>query len=69
MTSSTLLTTTAADLRGLEQASRLDHAPEARDEETCDVCPHPRANHDAIAARFCAATGNGAVTRGCVCRS
>jgi hypothetical protein len=37
--------------------------------KACDVCPHPHADHDAIAARFCSATGNGAIARGCVCRS
>ena len=69
MTSSTLSipTTTSADLGDLEQASPL--APEAVDEEACDVCPHLRANHDAISTRFCSATGNGAIARGCVCRS
>ena len=63
MTSSMLLTSTptSADLRDLDQASSPDAA--------CDVCPHPRADHDAIASRFCSATGNGAIARGCVCRS
>jgi hypothetical protein len=35
----------------------------------CDVCPHPLADHDPIAARFCSATGSAAIARGCVCRS
>jgi hypothetical protein len=63
MTSSTLLTSTStsADLRDLDQASSPDVA--------CDACPHPRADHDAIASRFCSATGNGAIARGCACRS
>ena len=70
MTSSTLPLpiSSSGDLGDLEQASSLD-ALEAMDAEACDVCPHPRAGHDAIAARFCSATGNSAVTRGCVCRS
>ena len=70
MTPSTLLTpsTTAADVRSLERASPLDDAAEAMN-EACDVCPHPHATHDAIAARFCSATSNGAITRGCVCPS
>jgi hypothetical protein len=34
----------------------------------CDVCPHPVADHDAIALRFCRATLAGAGVRGCVCR-
>jgi hypothetical protein len=33
----------------------------------CAVCPHPWGNHDAIAARFCAATVVGRYSRGCVC--
>ncbi len=35
----------------------------------CDVCPHPVASHDAIGLRFCSATFDGAMTRGCVCPS
>ncbi len=53
--------TTPADPRDLEQASAADAA--------CGVCPHPHTDHDAIAARFCSATGNGAIARGCVCQS
>ncbi|WP_208104313.1 RGCVC family protein [Geodermatophilus obscurus] len=34
----------------------------------CDVCQHSLACHDAIGLRFCRATLNGAITRGCVCR-
>ena len=71
MTSSTLhiSITTSADVRHLEQASLPDDVAEVIDEAVCDACPHPRAGHDAIAARFCAATGDGAIVRGCVCRS
>jgi hypothetical protein len=71
MTSSTLLTpiTTSADVRDLEQASLLGDVAEAMNEQACDVCPHPHASHDAIAARFCSATGGGAIVRGCVCQS
>jgi hypothetical protein len=71
MTSSALLIpiTTSADVRELDQASLLDDAAEAMNREACDVCPHPRADHDAIAARFCSATGDGAIARGCVCQS
>jgi hypothetical protein len=71
MTSSTVLIpiTTSADVRDLEPASLLDDAAEAITKEACDVCPHPHADHDAIAARFCSATGNGAIARGCVCQS
>jgi hypothetical protein len=71
MTSSTLHTpvTTFADVRDLEQASLLDDDAEATNTEACTVCPHKPASHDAIAARFCAATRDGAIVRGCVCQS
>jgi len=36
---------------------------------TCHVCPHAMVGHDAISSRFCTATFNGALTRGCICRS
>ena len=35
----------------------------------CDVCPHATAAHDRIGLRFCQATLDGALSRGCVCRS
>jgi hypothetical protein len=71
MTSSTFVipSTTSADIRDLERASLLDDAVEGMKEETCGVCPHPHADHDAIAARFCSATRNGAIARGCVCQA
>jgi hypothetical protein len=71
MTSSTLLIplTTSADVRDIEGAPILDDAAEAMNKQACDVCPHPQAGHDAIAARFCSATAHGAIVRGCVCRS
>lgn len=30
-------------------------------------CGHPLADHDAIAARYCLATANGQLDRGCIC--
>lgn len=35
----------------------------------CDVCAHPAAAHDVIGRRFCDATLQGALTRGCICRA
>lgn len=35
----------------------------------CSVCSHPQDGHDAIAARFCAATLDMAITRGCICKA
>jgi hypothetical protein len=71
MTSSTLHIpiTTSADVRGLEQASLLDDTAETTAREACVVCPHTPSSHDAIAARFCSATRDGAIVRGCVCQS
>lgn len=34
----------------------------------CAVCPHPLADHDRIALRFCQATGAQGSSRGCSCR-
>ena len=41
--------------------------PEA--EAACDMCRHPTANHDPIAARYCDATRANALSRGCICRT
>lgn len=37
---------------------------------TCSVCPHRKADHDAIAARYCSATANSSLStaKGCVCK-
>ncbi len=35
--------------------------------QTCDVCAHPDAAHDAIARRYCKATMASALPRGCIC--
>jgi hypothetical protein len=35
--------------------------------DVCDRCPHPLSAHDAISLRFCRATGNGDLPRGCAC--
>jgi hypothetical protein len=71
MISSTLPSpaTATADVHDREADFLLDHgATQVGTEAACDVCPHPRADHDPIAARFCSATGAGALVRGCVCR-
>jgi hypothetical protein len=38
------------------------------DDAECPACPHPLAQHDPIAVRFCRATSAAALSRGCVCR-
>jgi hypothetical protein len=46
-----------------------DPTPQHGDDPTCDACPHPVADHDAIGLRFCRATLASAIDRGCACRS
>ncbi|GAB3439589.1 RGCVC family protein [Actinophytocola sediminis] len=43
--------------------------PAAEPVDKCAACPHPRSEHDRIAARFCSATVAGDFSRGCVCSS
>jgi hypothetical protein len=52
---------------GQHQRPEAD-TPGSVDDPRCDVCPHPAADHDAIALRFCRATLAAAMNRGCVCR-
>lgn len=40
---------------------------DASSEQRCAACPHRWGSHDAIGARFCAATVVIAASRGCVC--
>jgi hypothetical protein len=42
--------------------------PNTQSAPICSTCPHPVDTHDPIAARYCAATLNAAVTRGCICK-
>jgi hypothetical protein len=32
------------------------------------MCAHPRAFHDVVASRYCAASASSALARGCVCK-
>jgi hypothetical protein len=41
---------------------------EPGDVERCSTCRHPLADHDALSARFCAATAASGLARGCICR-
>jgi hypothetical protein len=45
-----------------------DATPDAAPDELCDVCRHSLAAHDSIAIRYCDATQNNALARGCLCR-
>ena len=35
--------------------------------DSCDSCPHPLADHDALGTRFCAASASSNLSRGCIC--
>jgi hypothetical protein len=35
----------------------------------CAACPHLLVDHDAIGSRFCQATVDGGISRGCVCNA
>ncbi|MDQ1654125.1 MAG: hypothetical protein QOI35_3325 [Cryptosporangiaceae bacterium] len=37
------------------------------DKTMCMACDHPAADHDAIGRRYCNATVERALTRGCIC--
>jgi hypothetical protein len=37
--------------------------------DACGSCPHPLSAHDAISLRFCRATRDGDLPRGCACPS
>ncbi len=41
---------------------------EAEAEAACMACEHPLEEHDTIGLRFCNATVEKALSRGCVCR-
>ena len=56
------VTPRTSDRRGSDRgnAYRVDGA-------TCSVCPHAVGAHDRIAERYCHATLDNALTRGCIC--
>jgi hypothetical protein len=41
---------------------------ETEEGERCATCRHPRADHDALSVRFCAATAASGLARACICR-
>jgi hypothetical protein len=41
--------------------------PAPADPRACAACPHAVAAHDALGARFCAATAAAGHRRGCIC--
>jgi hypothetical protein len=52
------------------QDARMPQTAMPREQASaCAVCPHPLDGHDAIASRFCRATVQAELERGCVCRS
>ncbi len=55
--------------RSDQRPQPLDAARPSAAAPGCDACPHPVADHDTIGLRFCRATQDSALTRGCVCAS
>jgi hypothetical protein len=50
-------------------AAVLDVIEVEVDVEICNSCPHARDAHDAIAARYCAASHDTGTVRGCICHT
>ena len=51
------------------RAAAVAPVPVEAQAAACPVCPHAMAEHDAIAQRFCRATQDSALERGCACAS
>ncbi len=54
--------------RSDQRPQPLDAARPSAAAPGCVACPHPVADHDAIGLRFCRATLDSALARGCICR-
>jgi hypothetical protein len=52
---------------GTEGRHASEGAVQPADKNTCMACTHRVADHDAIARRYCNATVERALTRGCIC--
>ncbi|WP_148262451.1 RGCVC family protein [Hoyosella subflava] len=50
-----------------EPTTKPPAAARPKNSGDCDMCGHPTRDHDAISLRYCLATQNGAMSRGCVC--
>jgi hypothetical protein len=50
-------------------AALITAAPRDEDRTDCMACSHSPDTHDKIARRFCDATVERALTRGCICRA
>ncbi|WP_369255183.1 RGCVC family protein [Geodermatophilus amargosae] len=51
----------------LDRHALDERTPHADAPPGCDACPHPVSAHDRIGLRFCRATLDSALARGCVC--
>jgi hypothetical protein len=47
--------------------SEMDNRAKAAD-GSCSVCGHQWSVHDTLGARYCAATKESSLSRGCICR-
>ncbi|HZG92076.1 MAG TPA: RGCVC family protein [Pseudonocardia sp.] len=54
-------------MRSTRETSTVPSSAAARPHLVCSVCPHEWGAHDPIGTRYCSATINGGLRRGCVC--
>ena len=60
---------TSAPAPSETETAEAGTAPESADAPTCESCPHPWEDHDAIARRFCSASrASERSDQGCACR-
>jgi hypothetical protein len=50
------------------ESTVVDETVTSTESPVCDMCAHPRAFHDVVASRYCAASASSALARGCVCK-
>jgi hypothetical protein len=62
-----MTTSTVAAQPLAAEKSEMDNSARAED-ETCSVCGHRWSVHDTLGARYCAATKESSLSRGCICR-
>jgi hypothetical protein len=55
-------------MQALPTSADIAEVVQTQDVTYCASCPHPKDAHDATALRYCAATLNAVLSRGCICR-
>jgi len=61
------LMTTFKTLSAASADQKSEPADRAGNDASCDACSHSWEGHDAIEARYCAATAEFSLARGCIC--